>query len=598
MNSAASQSKTEQETLLAKFARRQRVSTRIVRLLIRSLFTAILLITPGLILFISIVVIGDGFRGSSSGGPLLGVTLVLVYVGFFVLPFLLTLPVVLPLASTNRNVYRIIFFRKFNTRSNKHIRRYIRRVVGQYGHVFTLSDSMFKVNWYVRIPLFLGQFSLFHFRLATIKNSKGMQKLRTLLEQKGKLNINWYMSRSKIFAIKTTDEYWKDTAKVLLEDANMVMFEITELTEALDWEVKTVVESGQDKKVIFTANLKYQTLAEDWKAKCDPIMGEPIPLIIYDHRKRKESEAALHAVVQDELATQPLGYSAELTKSVLGSVVPRAGGVLLLAAIAIFFISPYLFPRLAAKYSPIYNQAYTGYMYTYLRDTTNDQTAEVMRLKEEWGSRTTERLIEEAWDHPECRCVSVLKGLYDFRDSAYTDEYLKMAQEAEPDVASVAFRVIKPFLKEEGVSNALIFLDNGRKDSQFMALELLEGNEVGKDDIIELLDIVATASFVEAPYPYQHQNSRRGRGEGIAVLADMALNGLSLRKVDTAYVFYSHLKELIAPSLSKLSLSQIKEVYQRSDNTDLNYLLSYSMLEKGSGAGLLTFFEPQFMDTY
>jgi len=526
------------------------------------------------------------------------VSVVLAYIGFFVIPFLLTLPVVLPLASTHKNVYRIVFFRKFNTSSNRHIRRYIRKVIGQYGHVFTLSDRMFKVKWYVRIPLFLGQFSFFHFRLATIRSSKGIDRLHTLLHHKGKLNVNWYLSRSKIFAIKTTDEYWKQTAKVLLEDANLVLFEITELTEALDWEVNTVVASGQGKKVIFTANPKYKSLAEEWKAKCDPIMGEPIPLIIYDHTQQKESEQALHTAIQNELVSQPLGDSASLAENIFKTVIPRASGVVLLACVALLFISPYLFPRFAAKYSPIYNQAYTGYIYTYMRDTTNIQTAEVLRLKERWGNRTVERLIEEAWDHPKYRCVAILKGLDDFQDSAYYDEYLKLAHEAEPDVSEAAFRVIEGRMDERGVESALKFLDNGRTDHQFRALELLTGETLDVQDAREILEVVSAAEFTSATYPFQHNNSRRGRGELAAAMMERLVNSLSLAKTDTSFVFYSGLKNVLSQPLATMSLQEVKEWYETTENPHVKYLLSYTLLEKGSGDGLLTFFDPGFMDSY
>ncbi|MBK7434797.1 MAG: hypothetical protein IPI66_13490 [Chitinophagaceae bacterium] len=149
-------------------AKRQRFHARLIRFLIIGFFIISFLTLPFWALYLLVGGIGPGLF--SEVPPYIPyIIFLLVYGTFFVIPFLLCLPVVLPLAIKQKNVSRIIVFRKFNNEeSKKALSRIIRSGLANYGHVFTLSDSKFKVKWYVRIPVFMGQLSLFNFRQRNI----------------------------------------------------------------------------------------------------------------------------------------------------------------------------------------------------------------------------------------------------------------------------------------------------------------------------------------------------------------------------------------------------------------------------------------------
>jgi hypothetical protein len=160
------------------------------------------------------------------------IILAIGYSAFFIIPLLFCLPVLLPLSIKNKNTSRIIVFRKFNdSTSKKALNKLIKSILGNYGHVFTLSDKNFKIKWYVRIPLLLGQMSFFHFRQRNIRKKNDLEKLSKSLKNRGWLNVNWYLSSTKVFSIKTTDQFWQDTTKVLLEHGELIVFDVSTFTE-------------------------------------------------------------------------------------------------------------------------------------------------------------------------------------------------------------------------------------------------------------------------------------------------------------------------------------------------------------------------------
>ncbi|WP_431213624.1 hypothetical protein ACQ86N_01540 [Puia sp. P3] len=244
-----------------------------------------------------------------------------VYGSFFVVPFLLCLPVILPLALRNKNVDQIIVFRKFNNKaSGRAIRKIIRSYVSNYGHVFTLSDSNFKVKWWIRIPLMLGQTSFFHFRQRIIRDASGLAALARKLQDKAWLNINWLLSSGKIFSVRTSDEYWHDTAELLLKDSRLVIFDILSLTSALEWEIEMTKSHGLEQHIILIAAKDNEAVVNEWKRKYDtPDDGYSIPVFYYDASGRLQDSAGLEQTVAEILAkdrpeSQPMEQGLALKK--------------------------------------------------------------------------------------------------------------------------------------------------------------------------------------------------------------------------------------------------------------------------------------------
>src|SRR5262249_471618 len=130
---------------------------------------------------------------------------ILVYAVFLAAPIVVFMPVIIPLAVTWRRPYQVVIFRRFNTTSeSKPLRRIASRYLGRFGHVFTLADSKIHKSLLVRIPVLLGELSFLHFRLRRIHSASGLTKLKALLLQRWRLNMNWLVSFRKIFPIQSS----------------------------------------------------------------------------------------------------------------------------------------------------------------------------------------------------------------------------------------------------------------------------------------------------------------------------------------------------------------------------------------------------------
>jgi hypothetical protein len=96
-----------------------------------------------------------------------------LYVGLFLLPFVVSLPIASPVVLLWQRPARLLFLRPFNRRPlTRGLSRLVRRDVARYGHVYTLADADLRVRWWVRIPALLGQVALLSFRARKIKRPR------------------------------------------------------------------------------------------------------------------------------------------------------------------------------------------------------------------------------------------------------------------------------------------------------------------------------------------------------------------------------------------------------------------------------------------
>ena len=93
----------------------------------------------------------------------------------FVLPVIISLPILWPWASHWREPRRIVAFRRFHIAENRTLSKLLTRYLAPYGHVFTLADTRIHLSWTVRIPLFLGQLSFIHFRPRTVRDAERLK---------------------------------------------------------------------------------------------------------------------------------------------------------------------------------------------------------------------------------------------------------------------------------------------------------------------------------------------------------------------------------------------------------------------------------------
>ena len=287
------------------------------------------------------------------------------YVAFFVVPLLGALPIVLPTALRWRDPKRIVVFRRFNAAyENRQLRRIVSRHLAVFGHLFTLADREIHIPLGVRIPVLLGQLGFTHFRPIVVRDAAGLARLKAVLQRRWRLNVNWLVSRRKIFAVRSADAQWQACVQTLLDGADLAVMDISQPRDFLAWEIAEVRRHGLRDRLVFLADADARDAALRWLATQPGFgagAGAP-PLFTYTRRGLDEP-ARLHEHLLDVLAATgaPRGQPSALevaTESAVALVVSAA-----LAGAAAVLAAPYAFPDLAARHSPLAVQVLHAWLY-------------------------------------------------------------------------------------------------------------------------------------------------------------------------------------------------------------------------------------------
>ncbi len=291
---------------------------------------------------------------------------VLIYVGYFALPAIVFLPVLLPAAVTWRDPRRVIVFRRFNTpRESRALRRIATRHFGRFGHVFTLADQRIRRSWFVRIPAVFGQLSLLHFRPRRVVTGRRLARLTRLLEQRWRLNVNWLVSYRKIFPIESSDDYWQACVGTLLEHADVIVMDISNFSASMSWELeecerrqlldRTILLVDDEKVLRGTSSLERLPAAVGAAVVHAPFSYHGTTVSAPGELRRAVVDiCSARGVVRTD--TSPLDVFATVASTLALSVV--------LAGAATAATAPYVWPRETARYSPIKSQVLTAYFVT------------------------------------------------------------------------------------------------------------------------------------------------------------------------------------------------------------------------------------------
>ena len=201
------------------------------------------------------------------------------YLLFFVAPFLLTLPLTLLPAWKWQDPARLLLLRPFGTapRVTPALRRYLRREASLFGHCYTLADSTVRVPLYVRVPFLLGQLALFNFRTQKIRRPLDLQKLTREMNRRVMRNLNWILSRNRLFAITCADDAWQACVRALVGRVDVVLVEISILTPNIVWEFDLLRSTGALSRTILLTQGSDQ--ARSFKELCpDAVL---IPVVTY-----------------------------------------------------------------------------------------------------------------------------------------------------------------------------------------------------------------------------------------------------------------------------------------------------------------------------
>lgn len=568
-------------------ARRQRTHARILNVVTVLFYLASYI---GLPVWFAYLMIGGVGPGLFSEAPpyLFPIVLLLVYGTFFVIPFLLCLPLVLPLAIRQQNVARIVVFRKFNdSMCKKAVARVIRSKLAYYGHVYTLSDSKFRIKWWVRIPVFLGQFGLFHFRQRNIVKDEQLSSFRRKLNDYTWLNINWLLSRTKVFPVKTSDAIWKKTAAALLDRNDLILFDISYDSSALDWEINEVREQGYEKNIIAISSIHKKEEATLWKQRNDqPDDDNEIQLFFYDQNGVISDPEAFENCVVDKLALTPFKSSREspLTRS---RGMKRAAGisgiVLLIFFVALFFMSPVLIPNFTGKHTPFLRQALRSLIQSKINEPTDDRIQQSLileRIRRKWPEGSASLLLKFARRHHATECEAIQSLLPQMVDQRRTFEYTGLVLNGEPYISDTAFGILQRQFPNGNPPLAFRFLQSNRVYVREKGSQLLQRSLMTRGLLEQLFLVFILTPKKTIPEPFQHKAGGMFSGR-----EDHAYQ-LDLRAEQADLETYTRLANLLIPYTSAKDSSYLHYLARADKPQGLRYLAGMLLAQSGDATGM------------
>jgi hypothetical protein len=585
---------TSQDPGIAKItaqARTQKRNAIIIRIIVRffmvlSIFGSII---GGVILLVTTG--ASFFKESPWYSP--WIVLIVVYGGFFIVPFLLSLPIVVPLALRNRNVNRIVVFRKFNSKiSGRVIKRIIRSSVSNYGHVFTLSDSNFRIKWFIRIPVLLGQASFFHFRPRNIKDPRSLDDLGNKLGNRGWLNINWLLSTSKIFSVKSTDEYWQAAAQLLLKECRLVIIDISLLTQPLEWETKVTKEHGLEESIILIASEKNAQVVLDWKTLYDTPDEYDIPLFYYDEKGRLLDKKGFEQTAATILARDHSVSDRNYGRLALKKVFLTVGLVLGVFMVILFFLSPYLFPTIVARHSPFMSQSVRAYMEDRLGSNDGLTLYSLsQRIRNKWPVKAAALSIDYAYHHSAAECEAVKETLTDLADSSLRNEYIKLIETGEPVMSEAAFGIVSELRAPDANQLALRWISEDRIDNKEMALRLIGDRPLDSAYAAQLIDELSDRSYTVKAPPFQHVPNNTELFYSSPLFSTDSLD-LRTRK------YYLRSYRLFRKNPGIIDPTRLEKKDQEVKDRDLRFLFTLLLLKGGNGSSVANLFDSYFINTW
>jgi hypothetical protein len=274
----------------------------------------------------------------------------------FVLPVIMCLPILLPWASRWHEPRRIIAFRRFHIAENRKLSKLLTRYLAPYGHVFTLADTRIHLSWTVRIPLFLGQLSFIHFRPRTVRDEGRLRVLVRLLEHRVRLNVNWLVSYGKLFAIRSSDEYWRACVDSLLKRSDLVLADISHPSDALEWELSQCIERMPDRTILLAVE-DQQEIVESWMGSGGQLHAalRTLPLFVHGKGRVADEETFRSLIAERLVATRYPSPPSPFLRTFL-SFAGNLSSSLAVAIATVLVVTPFYLPSLTVRYSPFWWQ--------------------------------------------------------------------------------------------------------------------------------------------------------------------------------------------------------------------------------------------------
>jgi hypothetical protein len=185
-------------------------------------------------------------------------TCVLMYCAAPTTAFVFALLFSLPVVSGWRRPPRFLFLRPFNRRGQQALfapivgtMRILQQELAPLGHCYTLADADVSVSRWSRRPLLLGPLLLLMFRQRTIHRPRDLERLLVAMDRTRRRNINWCVSRRKLFPVECTTATWRQCVADLAANVDAVLFEFTGGGAGIRWELNHLAETGALPRTIF-----------------------------------------------------------------------------------------------------------------------------------------------------------------------------------------------------------------------------------------------------------------------------------------------------------------------------------------------------------
>jgi hypothetical protein len=236
------------------------------------------------------------FVGLEQGYELLAF-FVLSYVGVFVMPSLLALPLVFRFAQRWRDPIHFLVLRPFNNdHVTKELSQLLRAEFAPFGHCYTLSDRRVRVPLHVRVPLLLGQLSFFNYRVRKIRRPRHIEKVARGMRRRMWRNLNWCLSSTKLFPISCCDAGWRACVGRLVQEADIVIMDVSSITGNVLWELEYLRDTGALSKTVLVSE---ETRACEASHRTIQILdsSKTVPVLPYG-RATRETGAAQRRVLE------------------------------------------------------------------------------------------------------------------------------------------------------------------------------------------------------------------------------------------------------------------------------------------------------------
>jgi hypothetical protein len=225
--------------------------------------------------------------------------------------FILALLLIACLSVLERNrAVRILLLRPFGARAmTKPLKRVVLRNVGAMGYVFTLADRNYKPNllltllalisWLPRI--FVSPFWRQTLSFGRVYSEYSFFTVIDTLSNKLWLSANSLLTGGQAFSIRCTDSWWQNVIDLLLHSCDIILMDVSRVSEGSSWEIHRLEDDVLVSKCIFIVHADHTAEGADRMAHLFPAGTQP-NVFVYGENGKFEDSAKFAATLENSVA--------------------------------------------------------------------------------------------------------------------------------------------------------------------------------------------------------------------------------------------------------------------------------------------------------